>query len=193
LGYGYHTPGALIVAAITPTGRLFVTHEQTFQYESLAVVAKRITNLEARLGVSFAKVACGSVMDPATKTVETPATTLRRLKVPAVAADHAELVGWLRLRSWLENAPDGRPWCVIDPACETLWRALTTAICDPKKLEELHQQSGHPAAVKALRDLVMTMPQPASPQPARTKFARGSIGDMIRREQGKRGVAARIL
>lgn len=192
LGYGYHAPGALIVAALTPTGRLFVTHEQTFQYESLAVVAKRITNLGTRLGVSFTKVACGSVMDPVTKTVETPATTLRRLKVPAEAADHAELVGWLRLRAWLENAPDGQPWCVVDPSCDTLWRALTTAICDPKKVEELHQQSGHPAAVKALRDLVMTMPQPAAPQPGRTKYPKGSIGDMIRGEQGKRG-HARIL
>jgi hypothetical protein len=193
LGYGYHTPGALIVAAMTPAGRLLVTHEQTFQYESLAVVAKRITSLEAMLGVSFTKVACGAIMDPATKTVETPATTLRRLKVPAVAADHAELVGWLRLRAWLENAPDGRPWCVVDPSCETLWRALTTAICDPKKLEELHQQSGHPAAVKALRDLVMTMPQPAAPPQGRTKFARGSIGDMIRREQGRKGMAHRVI
>lgn len=192
LGYGYHTPGALIVAAITPQGRLFVTHEQTFQYESLAVVAKRITGLEATLGVTFTKVACGSVMDPATKTVETPATTLRRLKVPAVAADHADLVGWLRLRAWLENAPDGRPWCIVDPSCETLWRALTTAICDPKRAEELHQQSGHPAAVKALRDLVMTMPQPAPPQASATTFPRGSIGDMIRREQGRKG-HARIL
>jgi hypothetical protein len=194
LGYGYHTQGSLIVAAITPTGRLFVTHEQTFQYETLAVVAKRITGLAATLGVTFTKVACGSVMDPVTKIVETPATTLRRLKVPAVAADPVEFVGWTRLREWLENAPDGQPWCVIDPSCETLWRALTTAICDPKKLEDLHQQSGHPAAVKALRDLVMTMPQPSAQRAAGADHPKGSVGAMIKQAQrtgGKR--VARIL
>ncbi len=194
LGYGYHAPGALVVAAITPAGRLVVMREQTFQYEDLAKVAERITALSADLGVTFHTVACASTLDPSTATVETPATTLRRLGVRAVAADHAPLVGWLRLRAWWADAPDGRPWCVVHPACETLWRALTTAICDPKKPEELHKLSGNPAAVEALRDLVMCMPQPAPVRQGAPVHQPGSVGAMIKQAQrsgGKR--VARIL
>jgi hypothetical protein len=194
LGYGYHTPGCLLAVAITPQGRLVVTHEQSFQYEPLGAVASRITMLGKKLGVTWATVACAPTLEPTTTTVETAVQTLRRAGVPAVAVDKAPYVGWLRLRAWWANAPDGQPWCVVDPSCETLWRALTTAVCDPTKPEELHRLSGHAVAAEALRDLVMSMPQPSAQRAAAADHPKGSVGAMIKQAQrtgGKR--VARIL
>jgi hypothetical protein len=45
--------------------------------------------------------------------------------------------GWKRLREWLADAPDGKPWLMAHPDCTYLIRTLPSLVSDTNKPEDV--------------------------------------------------------
>ena len=85
------------------------------------------------------------------------AETLAFYGVPVIQADDDELNGWARVHALLRPSPDGEPWLMIAPSCETLIKALGTAMSEEKQPDEIADAA---PVLRALRYGAMTRPAP---------------------------------
>jgi len=58
--------------------------------------------------------------------------------------------GWMRMREWLADAPDGLPWMMIFDTCTELIRTLPEQIYDEKEVEDMND-TGEDHACEAIR------------------------------------------
>jgi hypothetical protein len=199
-------------AAITPDGRLVFKKDlkgiQTplfpaaqakgeanaeFDRRAERTVAGLIHKYCRDQGITLHALFCDPDLDKHKTGVETGIAGLKRAGLPAVAADNARYLGWLRLRAWFQDAPDGLPWCVIDPEAAYLWRSLTTIVCDKTDPDDC-DTDGDDHGADSARYLVMGMPAPASARAFAADHPKGSVGAMIRQTQRRQGrKVARIL
>jgi hypothetical protein len=130
-GYDPHYGICLWVACL-PNGRLYAFMEWKFngaqsrQKLVPAEVASKIKKLTVDEAFQLAKarrinrtLADPSMWGGAAGTGERFAETFARNGVPMVQADNDRAMGWGRLRHWLRDAPDGYPWLMFHPRCET--------------------------------------------------------------------------
>lgn len=54
-----------------------------------------------------------------------------------IEADDRRIVGWNRMREYMELAPDGKPWWLITSNCTNLIKCIPQAIYDDKKTEDM--------------------------------------------------------
>jgi hypothetical protein len=212
LDFGYNKPGAVVFCAMTRDGRLVVLGDikftQTplfasaqakgestaeFRARSEKTVAGQIVKWCRERGRTLHTLACDPDLDKHKTGVETGIAGLRRAGLPAMAADNARYLGWLRLRAWWQDAPDGLPWCVISPEARYTWRSLTTIVCDDSDPDDANSE-GDDHGADALRYIAMAMPAPASAVSFAADHPRGSVGALIKQTQRQRGrKVARIL
>jgi hypothetical protein len=93
------------------------------------------------------------------ETGESAAETFARHGVPLVQATKERVNGWKRLREWLQDAPDGRPWLMVHPDCAYLIRTLPSLVSDATHPEDV-DTDGEDHAADALRYFVMSRPAP---------------------------------
>jgi hypothetical protein len=212
LDYGYNKPAAVVFAAMGQDGRLLVLGDikdvqkplfasaqakgesnGEFRARSERTIAGMIQKWCRERGVTLHTLACDPDLDKHKTGVETGIAGLRRAGLPAIAADNARYLGWLRLRAWWQDAPDGLPWCVLSPEARYTWRSLTTIVCDKADPDDC-DTDGDDHGADALRYLVMGMPAPASARVFAADHPKGSIGALIKGTQRTKGRrVARIL
>jgi hypothetical protein len=76
-------------------------------------------------------------------------------------ADKDRLNGWGRLRSWLKEAPDGRPWLQLSPECRYAARTLPALVSDRTHPEDV-DSDGDDHAADAIRYWAMSRPAPVA-------------------------------
>ncbi len=54
-----------------------------------------------------------------------------------IKADNSRIVGWNRMREYMELAPDGKPWWLITSNCTNLIKCIPQAIYDDKVTEDM--------------------------------------------------------
>lgn len=54
-----------------------------------------------------------------------------------IKADNSRIVGWNRMREYMEIAPDGKPWWQITSNCLNLVKCIPQALFDEKKTEDM--------------------------------------------------------
>ncbi len=57
--------------------------------------------------------------------------------LPFIKADNARIVGWNRMKEYLQVSPDGRPWWQITSNCRNLIEHIPQAIYDDKIVEDM--------------------------------------------------------
>lgn len=67
-------------------------------------------------------------------------------RIKMAKANNARIPGWMKLRSYLAKAPDGRPWLQISPTCENTIRTVPEQIHDENKPEDLDTDAEDHAA-----------------------------------------------
>jgi phage terminase large subunit len=163
LDWGYNQPGVCYWVACLPDGRLYVVHEYWFRQTLVADVAKEIRRITKTLGSPHIRytVADGHMFDR-TGTGETMAETSARNGVALLRADNSKgsrPQGWQRLRHWLTDAPDGKPWLIIHPGCGYLVRTLPALVGDDTNPDDVNTQ-GDDHGADAIRYGVMSRPSP---------------------------------
>jgi phage terminase large subunit len=135
--------GMCLWVACFPNGRLFVFYEYKFNGEHAkeklvaSQVADRIFKLsiEDVLPLAASKRISRGIGDPSMwlkdgHSGEDYAETFRKHGVYLQKADNERVLGWGRVRHWLRLAPDGKPWLIIHPRCETTIRTASGLVRD---------------------------------------------------------------
>ena len=89
-----------------------------------------------------------------------------------IKADNSRIVGWNRMREYMEIAPDGRPWWQITSNCVTLIKCIPQALFDEKKTEDMSTEPHNLTdPLDSSRYFLMSRPQRAkTPIQADTGF-----------------------
>lgn len=202
-GYDPHY-GMCHWVALFPNGRLYVFYEYKFngskakQKLVAAEVAKKIAALTHGevLPLVRSRRISKSVADPAMwssdgHTGEDYAETFRRNGVSLIQGDNDRVMGWGRLRHWFRDAPDGHPWLMVHPRCETTVRTIPGLVRDKGDPDDVDTTGeDHPA--DCLRYGVMARPTPVTFKvslPQILPFSPAEVLQLMREEEsGERQV-----
>jgi hypothetical protein len=159
---GFVKPAAVLWIAVWD-GRAYVRHEWTPTRVINSEQAKGIKRLTQEYGIKSVRftVADTSLWTPESDTGESAAETFTRHGVPLLQASKDRVNGWKRLREWLRDAPDGKPWLMVHPECSYLVRTLPSLVSDDHKPEDV-DTDGEDHAADALRYFVMSRPAPVN-------------------------------
>jgi hypothetical protein len=172
---GFVKPAAILWIAMFD-GHAYVRHE----WEPVRVLnsdqAKEIVKRTKGYGIGRVRntVADTSLWSPEADTGESAAETFRRYGIPLEQADKDRVNGWKRLREWLAEAPDGKPWLMVHPDCRYLARTIPSLLSDVGKPEDV-DTDGEDHAADALRYFVMSRPSPTGTA-AKTPIKEGTLG-----------------
>lgn len=171
-GYSPHY-GICQWVAILPSGRIYLFMEWKFNgagcrklmvASEVAQQIRRYTDEQWREIVGRKARMSKTVADPSMwgtsgHTGESYAETFQRNGVGMVKGDNDRVLGWGRMRHWLRNAPDGRPWFMVHPDCVVTIRCLESVVRDKNDPDDVDTTSeDHPA--DALRYGFMARPMP---------------------------------
>ena len=195
MDWGYNQPGVCYWVACLPDGRLYVVHEYLFRQTLASEAAKEIRRRTALMpSLSIRYTAADGHMFDAVGHGETMSETFARAGVPLLRADNGKgsrAPGWQRVRHWLADAPDGRPWMVFHPSCAYLVRSFPALVSDDVNPEDV-DTTGDDHGGDAMRYGVMSRP---SPTMARTRTYRPKAGTMgaLRAEAMRAAGRGRVL
>lgn len=187
MDYGFLDPNVTLWWAILPDGALHIKAEQRRQFSTIATLAKDIRTQSRELGIRQVRYTVADKFSMGERTNqedgfhgETRAETFRAYGVPVTTTNQSREIGWSRVREFFALRPDGRPWLTLDPSCRYLIRAITAAVADKARHEDIAEfKDDHP--LDALRLGVMTRPSPrkftAPPLP------KSAVGHLLREVQ----------
>ena len=138
---------------------LTFTHQLEHDLAQQILARDRALMLANRIGYTVANPECFNFQtkEPKGFTGQTIAITFALCGIALTQGDDNTFNGWQRVRGLFRASPDGSPWLTIDQACEHLIRALTTALSDDTKPNEL---ASYAPALHALRFAAMSQPAP---------------------------------
>jgi phage terminase large subunit len=91
---------------------------------------------------------------------ESIAEVFARTGMPLIRADASRIAGWMRVREYMSDAPDGNPWWKCFDTCSNLVRTLPLMIHDEHFAEDI-ADGLEDHAPEALRYGLMSRPQRA--------------------------------
>lgn len=199
LDWGFNAPGCVLWWAVLPDHRLYIRAELKFQYMDEPDVATAVKKIDKELGIK--KVAY-TAADPSIF-YHTGAThrgidgfvgksiaeTLGYYGVQCVPADNDRRNGWKRVHAILRIAPDGKPWCQINPDCRYLVRSMASAKSDKHDPDDVDTKSDD-HALDSCRYGAHSRPG-FSASTTRSVPASGSIADLRQRFQKRVGLLGR--
>jgi hypothetical protein len=164
--------GVCLWVACLPNGRLYIFYEWKFNgatarqklvASEVAARIHRYSNDEVLPLVKSRRIT-KSIADPSMwgsdgHTGEDYSETFRRYGVPLIQADNDRVMGWGRLRHWLRDAPDGYPWLMFHPRCETTIRTLPGLVRDKNDPDDVNTD-GEDHAADCCRYTCMGRPTP---------------------------------
>lgn len=157
---GFIKPAAFLWIAMWD-GRAYVRHEWNPVRVLNSDQAKGSKALTAEYGIRSLKlrVADTSLWTPEQDTGESAAETFARHGMPLTQATKDRVNGWKRVREWLADAPDGKPWLMVHPDCTYLIRTLPSLVSEKTKPEDV-DTDGEDHSADALRYFAMARPAP---------------------------------
>lgn len=141
IDWGFAAPCAIYFHTIDPAmGRIYTYKEFYVTQMRAADVARLVKDT----GEVLEYIKCspdmwherglGSKASPG----EIIAEEFTKLGLNAEPADNRRILGWQRMREYMADAPDGKPWWQIFDTCENLIRTIPNLIHDTKKVEDVH-------------------------------------------------------
>lgn len=174
--WGYRDPCAVYWHAVEPgTGRVF-TYREIYKNQTIpSKMAQLVVENSKHQGdepedIRYTVASPDMWQNRGTGiSAETIAQTWMQNGVPLVRAKNERIQGWNRMREWMADAPDGKPYWQIFDTCENLIRTLPSLIHDDNIVEDVSDKCEDHAAEscrygfmsrpKPLKDVVMDLPQ----------------------------------
>lgn len=166
MDWGYNDPCCVLWFAVSPDKRIYVYDEYYHAQRNVNEVASWIRRQTGATKVSYT---VGSPdmwqhrgMQNMTRkgiTGESIAESLAISGVPVMPADNSRMVGWQRVREFLSDAPDGKPWLQVFSNCVNLIKYMPMMQYDEHDREDAKDGNDH--APEALRYGLMSRPSPA--------------------------------
>jgi len=160
IDWGYNDPCAVYWHAVGPDKRVYTYRELYINQTPASEVAKKIVELSKGEQIAYTVVSPdmwqkrGQGMKG-----ENIAEAFIQNGVPVVRADNDRINGWTRMREYLTEAPDGKPYWQIFANCVNLIRTLPTLVHDDNRVEDVSDKvEDHPA--ESCRYALMSRPSP---------------------------------
>lgn len=180
LHYGFADPESTICLwwAMIPDGRLHVRAELRLQHKTIEQLAAEIRQKTRHLKMEPIRytVADEANIGKEDGDGETPAETFRKNGVSLLVIKPDPIQGWTRVRELFGLRPDGLPWLTINPSCERLQKALTSATQqkhDPTDIAPFANDQ----PLRALR--VGAMSRPAPKYAAKAPLPKNAVGHLV--------------
>ena len=161
--YGFSDPSCTVCLwwSMALDTRLHVRSELRVQDFTIEQIAKAMKDRTRHLGLDTIKYTAADEANIGKEDGdgETRAETFRKNGIPLLVLKPDPIQGWTRVRELLGVRPDGEPWLTIDPSCEYLIRALTSAMQDKSDTEDI-MPFGNDQPLRALRIGAMSRPAP---------------------------------
>lgn len=167
MDWGYNDPCCVLWFAIGPDKRIYV-YDEYYQRERLAVdVCKTIKKQTGTNKIAYTAASPDMWQKRGTEIKtrdarfvgESIAEVFATGGVPLMKADNSRILGWQRVREYLRDAPDGKPYLQVFATCTNLIKYLPIMQYDQNNREDMADGEDH--APEALRYGVMTRPTPA--------------------------------
>lgn len=165
MDWGYNDPCCVLWFAVSPDKRIYVYDEYYRTQRNVNEVAASIKQQTGAQKISYTVGSPDMWQKRGMQNVtrkgflgESIAESLGMSGVPVQPADNARIVGWQRVREFLANAPDGKPWLQVFPNCTNLIKYMPQLQYDEHNREDAADGNDH--APEALRYGLMSRPSP---------------------------------
>lgn len=165
MDWGYNDPCCVLWFAVSPDKRIYVYDEY---YRTQRNVNEVAASIKQQTGAQKIAYTVGSpdmwqrrgMQNVTRKGIvgESIAESLGISGVPVEPADNSRIVGWQRVREFLADAPDGKPWLQVFPNCTNLIKYMPQLQYDEHNREDAADGNDH--APEALRYGLMSRPSP---------------------------------
>jgi phage terminase large subunit len=191
IDWGYVKPGAVGWYVLLPDGHVFKEAEWIFQREQAPDVARKVAKHREEHGLTNVRYVGDTQMwiPGQQEKSESIAETFARYGVSLAQANKDRINGWVRLRAWFREAPDGRPWLSISERCVYTARTVPAMVMDEHKPEDLDTES-EDHAVDEMRYFAMSRPNPSDSARIVIAPKPGTVG-ALKAEIAKRTMEAR--
>lgn len=192
LHYGFVDPNATICLwwEVLRDHRLHVHAELRHQAKTIEALATAIQRQTEAMRIDYVTytVADQENIGKEDGDGETRPETFAKCGVPLRVIKPDPIQGWTRVRELLGLRPDGKPWLTIDPSCQYLIRALTSAMQDKSDSEDV-MPFANDQPLKALRVGAMSRPAPNLAKPPELpKHAVGHLVNQLREGEKSSGM-----
>lgn len=165
MDWGYNDPCCVLWFAVSPDKRIYVYDEYYRSQRNVNQVAASIKEITGATKITYTVGSPDMWQKRGMQNVthkgimgESIAESLGISGVPVQAADNARIVGWQRVREYLADAPDGKPWLQVFPNCVNLIKYMPQMQYDEHNKEDAADGNDH--APEALRYGLMSRPSP---------------------------------
>ena len=165
MDWGYNDPCCVLWFAVSPDKRIYVYDEYYRTQRNVNEVAASIKQQTGAQKISYTVGSPDMWQKRGMQNVtrkgflgESIAESLGMSGVPVQPADNSRIVGWQRVREFLANAPDGKPWLQVFPNCANLIKYMPQLQYDEHNREDAADGNDH--APEALRYGLMSRPSP---------------------------------
>jgi phage terminase large subunit len=161
IDWGFNDPCCVLWYALAPDGRIYA-YDEIYQRQTLARdMAKLIREKTGLQNVSYTIGSPDMWQNRGLRGFlgENIAEELTKSGVPVIKADNARVLGWQRVRYFLSDALDGKPWLQVFSTCKNLIRTFPLAIYDKNDKEDV-SGTCEDHALESLRYGLMSRPIP---------------------------------
>ena len=139
MDWGYNDPCAIYWHAVGPDSRVY-TYREFYKNKTLASeLADIIMSYDEPINYLVASPDMWARRGGGAG--ESIADTFMTAGIPLKKADNDRLNGWMRMREYLKDAPDGSPYWQIFSTCPNLIRTLPLLVHDENRVEDVSSKS----------------------------------------------------
>ncbi len=142
MDWGFAAPCAVHLHTIDPAmGRIYTYKELYVTEQRAGDVAKMVKEMVGTDEIEYFKISPDAFHERGLGSKATPgevvAEEFKKVGLNVEPADNRRVLGWQRMREYMSDAPDGKPWWQIFDNCYDLIRTLPTLIHDRTKVEDV--------------------------------------------------------
>jgi phage terminase large subunit len=184
LDWGFRDPSAVYWHAVSPDYGRIITYQELYESgltaSQLAQKMNKLTPKDDYISYTVASPDIWAKRGNDSLHGESIAETMQKHDIRLTKADNNRINGWMRMREFMAEAPDGKPYWQVFSTCKNLIRTLPTLIYDDHDKEDVNDAGeDHACFVAGTR---IRTPDGSKPIEALR------VGDMVATRQGYKPV-----
>ncbi len=192
IDWGYNDPCCVLWHAVDTEGKVYTYRELYINQTLASDVAKKIVELSEGEQIDYTAASPDMWQKRGQMNYlqgECIADDFQKAGVLLVRADNDRLNGWNRIREYLKDAPDGKPYWQCFKTCFNLIRTLPELIYDEHRVEDV-SDACEDHAPESLRYGLMSRPRisviPKKPLTGDAKRIHDHIESLVKRQKGSK-------
>lgn len=163
MDWGFKDPSAVYWHAVSPEHGRIITYQELYENgltaSELAKKVSKLTPKEDYISYTVASPDIWAKRGNDSMHGESIAETMMKHDIRLTKADNNRINGWMRMREFMAEAPDGKPYWQVFSTCKNLIRTLPTLIYDDHDKEDV-ADGGEDHSSESCRYALMSRPRP---------------------------------